>query len=379
MSTHAVKTSRLLRGLDARIAGAKSRLEADCALAEQALYLARQGAAGRADEIVRELRLRYDGRPHIAVAVWVNLCEGIASHFSDMGADAALKIRRADALATASGSTRLGALTAAWSAHMAYLAASFESMAGDLGRALRLAEPDHHGARSRACLVVAQGLHFAGRPDLAQPWYEATRQHALDCGDDATLGALLHNASWLRATQLRHDLVLAGRAAPDSEQALMSADSACHFDRFTGVTSLQSLAPMLRAQLLAVLGRPAEAIVLYDAYFAASVTEGVRGTIEADLLADRAFCHASLGDLANARRHAESALACLQPGGHCVDRVVAHKRLAQVLTVLGDVDHAAAQHLLADAAWAGHRGDQRRALAALDGFVDGPQGRRRGR
>ena len=371
MAAHPLKASRLLRSLEARIAGARSRVEADCARAEQAVYLARQGAAGRADEIVRDLRLRYDGRPDIAVAVWVNLCEGIGCHFSDMGRDAALKIRRADALAMASGLTQLGALTAAWSAHMDYLAASFEAMADDLGRALRLADPDNHGARSRACLVAAQAFHFAGRADLAQPWYEATRQHALDDGDDATLGALIHNASWLRATALRHDVILAGRPAPDTEHALMSADSACHFDRFVGVSSLQSLAPMLRAQLLAVLGRPAEAVRLYDLHFDASLGEGVRQTIEADLLADRAHCHAAIGDVAGARRHAEAALARLQTPGHCVDRVVAHKRLAQVLTVLGDVDRAAAQHALADVAWAGHRADQRRALAAVDKVLDG--------
>ncbi len=361
-----MNASRLLRGLDARIAGATSRVEADCVRAEAAVYLARQGAARRADEIVRDLRARYDGRPHIAVAVWVNLCEGIARHFAEQGGEAALKIRRADALATASGLPQLAALTAAWSAHMAYIAASFEPMAGHLGRALRLADRDNHGARARACLVAAQSFHFAGRPDLAQPWYEATRQHALDDGDDATLGAMLHNASWLRATQLRHDVVLAGLAAPDREHTLMSADSASHFDRLTGVTHLLALAPLLRAQVLAVLERPVEAIALFDAHLDGALADGARTAIEADLIADRAFCHAAVGDLDSARRHAETAIRRLQPAGHCVDRVVAHKRLAQVMEALGNVNRTAEQQALADAAWAGHRADQRRVLALLE-------------
>lgn len=373
MAAHLVlKPCRLLRRLDDRIVQASSDdpVGADCLRAERAVYLARQGAATQADAVMVDLRQRYDATPRFAISAWVNLCEGIASHFSDMGALASVKVHRAHALSQAAGLKQLCALTAAWSAHLDYLDASFESMAAHLAQALCLAEADNHGARSRASLVVGQALHVAGRFDLARPWYEATRQHAVDDGDDATLGALLHNSAWLRAAQLRQDILLHGASiTADSEHTLMSAESTQHFDRLVGARSLQSLTPILRAQIVAVLGRPAEAIALYDRHFEAARAQGISRTIEADLLADRAWCHFAVGDSKTARRHAATALERLDPGSHCIDRLLAHKRLAQVFTGLGDDERAAAHEALSAQALEGHRREQERILTALSALL----------
>lgn len=377
MAPHQLRPSRLLRRLDASIEASLHPVAADCLRAERAVYLARQGAALQVDAVLADLRRRYESQPKFAVSAWINLCEGIASHFCDMGADAARKVRRAHALAEAAGVLPLRALTAAWSAHMDYLDASFEAMARHLLQALDLATTDQHGARARASLVVAQALHVAGRFDLARPWYEATRQHALDDGDDATLGALLHNSAWLRAAELRQATLLHGRRVDvdDSEHTLMSAESTEHFDRFVGVTSLASLAPILQAQVLAVLDRPAEAIDLYDRHFDAACREGVSRTIEADLLADRAWCHLAVGDLDAARRHADAAFDRIDAASHCVDRLLAHKRLAQVFTALGDGVRAKAQEAAAAEAWEGHRREQGRIMAALKSVLDAHQPR----
>ncbi len=372
MAPHPLKPSRLLRRLDASIEASLHPVAADCLRAERAVYLARQGAVVQVDAVLADLRRRYDSQPRFAVSAWINLCEGIASHFCDMGLDAARKVRRAHALAEAAGVLPLRALTAAWSAHMDYLDASFEAMARHLLQALDLATTDQHGARARASLVVAQALHVAGRADLARPWYEATRQHALDDGDDATLGALLHNSAWLRAAELRLSTLLHGRHVDfdDSEHTLMSAESTEHFDRFAGVTSLASLAPILQAQVLAVLDRPREAIVLYDRYFDAACKDGVSRTIEADLLADRAWCHLAVGEVDAARRYSDAALERIDAASHCVDRMLAHKRLAQVFAALGDEVRAAAQEAATAEAWAGHRREQERILSALEGLLD---------
>lgn len=371
MAAHQLKPSRLLRRLDARIESSTQPLATDCLRAERAVYLARQGAAAQVDQVLQDLRRRYDRQPRFAVSAWINLCEGIASHFSDMGVLAADKVRRAHALARAAGLAPLSALTAAWCAHMDYLDASFEAMAAHLQQAFEVADADHHGARARASLVVAQALHVAGRADLARPWYEATRHHAIDDGDDATLSALLHNSAWLRGAELRQATLLDGRRidVDESGQTLMSAESTEHFDRFVGATSLASLAPILQAQILAVLGRPAEAIVRYDRYFEAARREGVSRTIEADLWADRAWCHLAVGDIGAARAHADAALLRIDGASHCVDRLLAHKRLAQVFAALGDGARAKTQELATSRARDGHRREQARILAALEGVL----------
>jgi ubiquinone biosynthesis monooxygenase Coq7 len=44
-------------------------------------------------------------------------------------------------------------------------------------QALRLAQPTHHATLARVSLDIADALHFAGRIDLAKPWYAAVRDH----------------------------------------------------------------------------------------------------------------------------------------------------------------------------------------------------------
>jgi hypothetical protein len=52
-------------------------------------------------------------------------------------------------------------------------------------------------------LVIADAFHYAGRFDLAKPWYAAAREHALVEGDDAMISAMLHGVAALRANQVR--------------------------------------------------------------------------------------------------------------------------------------------------------------------------------
>ena len=144
-----------------------------------------------------------------------------------------------------------------------------------LAQALRLAARDDHATRSRACLVAALAYHHAGRYDLALPWYHATRRHAASEGDDATLSALMHNLAWLRGSHAREASIFGGANADDVRQALMGAESTEHFDAGLGTASLQSLVPMLRAQILVVLGQCEEALAFYAEVLPSALQEGL--------------------------------------------------------------------------------------------------------
>jgi hypothetical protein len=360
-----VKPSRLLLRLEAEIAAAPTSAEADCKRAERAAYLARLGRFDEARAELDAIRHKYDLRPSAEMSSWLNLSEGLFSHFRDMGPGSREKILRAHALSSATNLTKLQALTAAWLAQMDYLRVDVASMVRHIAEAFRLTTPKEHSARSRACLVVAQSYHLAGRMGLALPWYGRARDHALAEGDDATISALMHNMAWLRAQQLRISGSAIFDPPRDETYALLSADSVANFDWMIGSSSLGSLVPVLRAQILTARGEYAEALALYELHLVEAICEGM-GRLQADMLADQAWCRLQLGQAKLAWSDALAAEACIDAHGHFDDRAIAHDRLAQVFAACGDSNKASLHTRLCAEAWSGHASFQQQILDALE-------------
>ena len=341
--------SRLLTRLDAEIAAQRDPLRADCLRAERAAYLVRQGHADEAKAELGALHQRHDGRPNVEMSAWMNLVESLLSFFSDMGPVALDKMRRARALSEAAGLTQLHALSAAWLAHLDYGRHDFVAMAFHVTQALRLAATDHHAARSRASLVIAQGLHLAGHPKLAAPWYKRARDHAVADGDEVTTSALMHNMAWLRMHALRQARMTGGGEAAGPGFALMEMDSIVQYDQLIGTTSLESLKPILRAQILALNGQASEALVLFDEHI--SNQPGGMARLHCTWQADRAWCLLELGRAEEARHAAAQAQASFVAETQVDDRAATHSRLAQVFGALGDADIAKHHQRVADGAW----------------------------
>ena len=359
-----VGPSRLELRLEGEIAAAATALDADCKRAELAAYRTRLGRIVEVKTTLAELRQRYDSRPHVAISAWVNLVEGLVGHFSDMDPAARDKVLRSHALSTAAGLTPMRALSAAWLAHLDYLQVNVASMVRHVEVALALASGDAHGARSRASLVVAQAYHIAGDFGLAMPWYVRARWHAVAEGDDATISALMHNMAWLRAHDFRRSAFLGAECAGMLKGALTGAESTENFDLLVGSVSLHSLVPILRAQILASVGREAEALVLYERHLGPALREGMK-RLQADLVADMAWCRLVVGDIELALADALVAQGHIDPAGQFDDRALAHSRLAQVFELLKRPDEAAAHRKLANEAWSGHSQMQIQVIEAL--------------
>jgi len=365
--------SRLLSRLESATRSARDPVSADCLLAERACYRARQGHADEAQETIRVLRLRYAAQPIDFVIAWINLAEGILHHFRDMDVSRAReKIQRAHALSEVSQQEHLIARTAAWLAHMDYLRGDVESMVRNLRRSLQTATPDNHAALSRSCLVIADALHFSGHLELARPWYTKSRVHATSEGDDATISALMHNMAWLRAANLRQTKFCGLAPNPAGDFALLSADSVLSFDQLLGTASLKSLVPILRAQVLSVLGECAQALVLYEENLTIAVQEGLR-RMHSNLLADQAWCRLQLGQTDAARRDALAAEDLLDSRGHHDDRANTHSRLEQVFRAIGDTPSELKHAALAAKAWDQHSQLQQRFVEQVGELAYAPQ------
>ncbi len=359
-----MKPSRLLLRLEAGIANAKSVIEADCLRAERAAYLARLGRFEEVNTELAALRERYDSRPNVEISAWVNFVEGLEIYFSGTGAPKTDKLKRSLALSFAAGLNSLQALNAAWLAQMDYARFDMDSMASNVRKSLQLAKPEHHSARSRAALVVAQALHLAGRQDLAIPWYRCARDHAVADGDDATTSALMHNIGWLRMMALRQ-ATLSGKPIPfGGALALASADSTTHFDLLTGDSSWAVLKPILRAQILSLEGKFSEALDLYEVHLSSVDSEGIV-RLRPYLLADKAWCLAKSGESILAGQCAASSSEGICFDIHIDDRAATHSRLSQVFSIILDDDNGNIHAQLARDAWTIHETIQEHIILLL--------------
>jgi tetratricopeptide (TPR) repeat protein len=260
------------------------------------------------------------------------------------------KVLRSHALSTAAGLTPMRALSAAWLAHLDYARLDVEAMTRHVRQALELANQEQHSIQSRSGLVIAQALHLAGRYDLALPWYNRARRHAIQDGDDATVGAVLHNMAWLHMSTVRQATFVGRVGSSESEHVLTSAESTKNFDELFGVSSLADLEPILRAQVLSLKGRADDALRLYERHL---MRAGFRGALRlrANLLADQAWCRAQGGDIARAMDDALEAASSLHAETQVDDLAAAHSRLAQTFLALGQSAIAEMHRDYAAIAW----------------------------
>jgi hypothetical protein len=351
--------SRLLTRLDTEIAAERDPLRADLLRAERAAYLIRQGQSDLATSELAALHQKYDGRPNVEMSAWLSLAGSLASYLSDLEPAAIDKMRRSRALSEAAGLARTQALSAAWLAQMEYGRHEFAAMAGYVRESLKLAAVDHHSARSRASMVVALSLHLCGQMAIATTWYMNARDHAVAEGDNATISALMHNMSWLRMHALRQEQVVGSVDGAAGLHARIGIESTMVYDHLQGISTLEPLKPILQAQIHALEGRPAEALMLFNEHMA-NQPEGM-SRFHCTVLADRAWCLLQTGQADNARIAAADAEASFLTETQVDDRASTHSRLADIFGILGEVDKAEQHRVLARDCW--------QKFAELQGFI----------
>jgi tetratricopeptide (TPR) repeat protein len=332
--------SRLLTRLASRIAAARDPVQAACLRAQRGIYLARQGKHAEAQAIVDALRSEFGARPNAEVTAWISLVEALIHFYSQPGPKALDRLRRAHALSRAMNHAELVPLCAAWLAHIEFNANRMEPMLQYAVEALRLAQPEHHAALARASLVIADAFHFAGRFDLAKPWYAAVREHALAEGDDAMISAMLHNVAALRANQVRLAAAFNEPQPEEARRAFLEAESTRNYDLGIGTLSLGLLLPLVRAQLFMVQGHYAEAVELFSETLDKDNVENLERR-EASFFAERAWCRLQLGDKPAALADVEAACARAGHPADSDDLAATHARLAEVLDRVGERERSA--------------------------------------
>jgi len=252
--------SRLLKNLDAVIESAHDTVLWARAMCRQASHFARQGETDEALRSIATVRSKFGHALNPEVAVWLMLAEGIISFSTVDPARFADRVKRAHGIAVAANYAAGRAAAAAWLALSCFNDRRYDAAIAFLTEAFEVAGKDDHQARARASLTLAICFHLAGRFDLARPWYEATRQHALAEGDDSTIGAMLFNVATFRASDVKFASALGLEFEEQARRANLEASSAAAFDQAIGTKSLPQLFPEFLAHLLVVEGKYQEAL-----------------------------------------------------------------------------------------------------------------------
>jgi len=265
------------------------------------------------------------------------LAEGILWFGSEEFLRFADRLARAYGIATAANYSVGRATCAAWLALSAFNDRRYFEMVSYLREALRLAAKDDHQARARASLVLADAFHLAGRFDLARPWYERTRQHAIAEGDDAAISAMLHNVASFRASNVKFASALGNHMAEDARRANLEATSAAAYDHATGTKSFSQLHPHMVAHLLVAERKYREA---FDQLSTMDL-KGLPAWGHAAHYADFATCAWHLGESALLEQLLPKGLTALDGPIDADDAAYACCRLSSVLAAVGNSEMAA--------------------------------------
>jgi len=360
--------SRLLERLDAQIAQAEEVFDRECLKSRRAAVLARHGQFPEARFALQGLRSQSQRLRNPVLSAWVAFVDGLIEHCESLSPSARAKFQRAYDLAATAGDAELHSLCAAWLAIADFNANDIDATVTHAREALRLAPPTAHAARARAALVVASAWRVAGDDAHAIPWYKIARQHAATEGDVSLVSVLLHNMAAFQAGRISLEGAFDRADLADAQRVLLEAESTGNYDAGVGNGQLMAEVPLLRAQLMTVLGQYDAAISLFDAQLPRARAEG-QVHREARFLADALFAEVKLGRLDEAVRRMRAVNAALPLMTEHDDVAATHARLAVAARVLGKVEQADAHAAQAEVALEKHRAEQRRwadALAAVD-------------
>lgn len=347
-------TSPLEARLLAKIAVSQDPTERAVQCAELACYYARVGNFNEAELLRSELRAEYGNGKDLRVSVLIMTAEALLLYFRELSPAAGDRVARAQLLCTAAGEQRLLALTSSWAAHIDFNEGRFDAMVKSIDSCLRALAADDGTADCRISLVLMNAFLYAGRADLARPWYERAHRNATKIGDQAAIAAMIYNRSALKVSAAR--IARISEKTPSADFAMAAAElrSAINYEGMTGLLSLDHLLGCAQVSVLIYENRYEEALNQINDLFSANKVAAGTGLF-ALLSADQARCLAELGRTDEARtvlrKQEEFLTGDLTPD----DLALCHASLETCASLLGDESRIEAHRTAKKKALAEHQ------------------------
>jgi len=255
---------------------------------------------------------------------------------SDEGAD---RIMRANVLASASRDRRLIAATSAWRAHTQSERSEFSGMVRSLDNAFANCESDDHEVLARLYMTLANARMSVGDRIAANDLYMYCRHHALECGDQATIDALMYNKAAFALAWLRARRCLDERNAELLRQLRLEIASAKTYQQMVGVSALNNFVFLWEARLL-LLSEDFEAAIAALRAVRSMQPFAHYNFHESLIDLEIGYCLVRQGHLAQANAQVGAALEVDLSGLHVDDKLVAAWTRLKVMEAIPDLGDA---------------------------------------
>jgi hypothetical protein len=336
--------SKLLATLDAEIARCVDEASRGELTARKAGYLARLGSFDDAQALISQLRTQFGGGQSPRVSIWIMLAEGLLHTFREMSDEGADRIMRANVLASASRDRRLIASTSAWRAHTQSERSEFRGMVRSLDDAFTNSNSDDHEVLARLYMTLANARMSVGDRVVANEFFMYSRHHALECGDQATIDALMYNKAAFALAWLRARTCLDERDPELLRQLRLELASAKTYQQMVGVSALNNFVFLWEARLFLLADEFEAAIAALGAV--RSMQPFARYNFHESLVdLEIGYCLVRQGRLALAATQVRSAMEADLSGLHDDDKLVAawtRLKIMEAIPDLGDSKAAAA-------------------------------------
>lgn len=335
--------SKLLKRFDADFAGARDEAARGEALARKAGYLARVGSFDEAQSLIAQIRERFGDGRSTRVSIWTMLAEGLLHTYRSMSDQGADRIMRATALAGATRDRELIAATSAWRAHTQSERSEFAGMVRSLDDAFANSDSTNHEVLARLYMTLGNARMSIGDRQAAQDLYMYSRHHALECGDQATIDALIYNRAAFALAWLRARACFGETGNEQLKLLRLELASSKTYQQLIGVSALTNFVYLWQARLLLLTGEFENAIAALlevrgmqpFAHYNYSVS-----LIDLEI----GYCYLALGRSSEALEQTRDAVNAGLDNLHDDDRLVAawiRTKLFDALPKLGDSAQAA--------------------------------------
>lgn len=324
--------------------------------AERAGALARYGYVEEAEREIKSLR---DANSSFApdIAAWILVAEGQLQHFSSLAPSAISSFRAAEAIGRAINRVDIRATSSAWMAATEFLKGDVVISVQHAVQSILDSDSRAFATLSRSCLVIADCLNYAGMSAEAGRHYSVAREYASRVGDISMQSLVLFNSAAFAVARLSLADVSNEVIGDEVRSAELAVSSIEHLDYGIGLSSLNALVPLLKAQLKVVAQQWASGRELYEAALRTAVSQGQQRWL-AKFLSELALCDASVGDAKTAAENALQATSFLSQCTDLDDRAIAHARIASVFRALKRSDAADTHSRSAQALVAEFRAEQ---------------------
>lgn len=273
----------------------------------RAITLARTMRVDEAREIADAVRQRHAPGANTPLHLWLWVFEGLLTFYDARESIDIDRLRRAHAVARATGRPELAELAAAWAAHMTTSRLDYPQAAAWLRESNldRAVLPD---ARTRACLAAAEVCQDGGRRDDAAAWFERAREIARAHDDRPSMMVSIYNRTVLRLSQLWAD-VMTGQPPGDDLDAIQAEyRSALDLARATQTEVFALEGVVLRSRIHVLRGQLSQALELLSSVEGQALEDHRELPLASTALPLRAWILARLGRCAEASSLALEAL-----------------------------------------------------------------------